>query len=94
MTSAAQSADQMPAPGSVLVIRDEEWLVTKAERATDGGWFVDVQGISELVRDTGNDNDENNQRDEQELAHGAQYTGSSQQNRRSDIGLSGSGEFD
>lgn len=38
-------------PGSVLVIRDETWLVTRVERATDG-WFIDVQGLSELVRDT------------------------------------------
>ena len=40
-----------PTPGSVLLIRDEEWLVTRAERASDGEWFVSVQGISELVRD-------------------------------------------
>ena len=36
--------------GSILVIRDETWLVTRVERATDG-WFVDVQGLSEPVRD-------------------------------------------
>ncbi len=39
------------APGSVVVVRDEEWLVTTAEPATDG-WLVDVRGLSELVRDT------------------------------------------
>lgn len=39
------------APGSVVVVRDQEWLVTNVERATDG-WFVHVQGLSELVRDT------------------------------------------
>jgi hypothetical protein len=44
--------DTLPAPGSVLLIRDEEWLVTRAERASDGEWFVTVQGVSELVRDT------------------------------------------
>jgi superfamily II DNA or RNA helicase len=44
--------DTLPAPGSVLLIRDEEWLVTRAERASDGEWFVTVHGISELVRDT------------------------------------------
>lgn len=48
----AQVGDTIPAPGSVLLIRDEEWLVTRAERASDGEWFVTVQGISELVRDT------------------------------------------
>lgn len=42
----------LPAPGTVLLIRDEEWLVTRTERSNDGAWFVDVQGISELVRDT------------------------------------------
>lgn len=41
-----------PAPGSVLVVRDEEWLVTRTERSSDGEWFIDVQGLSELVRDT------------------------------------------
>ncbi|WP_230977194.1 helicase-related protein [Georgenia yuyongxinii] len=39
------------APGSVVVVRDQEWLVTGVERAPDG-WFVHVQGLSELVRDT------------------------------------------
>ncbi|MBT0566078.1 DEAD/DEAH box helicase [Williamsia sp. CHRR-6] len=33
-------------------MRDEEWLVTRAERASDGEWFVTAQGVSELVRDT------------------------------------------
>ncbi|WP_255303768.1 helicase-related protein [Georgenia sp. 311] len=39
------------AAGSVVVVRDQEWLVTNVERASDG-WFVHVQGLSELVRDT------------------------------------------
>lgn len=43
--------DNFAAPGSVLEIRDETWLVTRSERATDG-WFVDVQGLSPLVRGT------------------------------------------
>ncbi|RKQ90893.1 type III restriction/modification enzyme restriction subunit [Solirubrobacter pauli] len=41
-----------PAPGSVVLVRDEEWLVTRTERADDGEWFVSAQGVSELVRDT------------------------------------------
>ena len=45
-------AELTPVAGSVLLIRDEEWLVTRAERSSDGEWFVTVQGISELVRDT------------------------------------------
>lgn len=48
----SRMGDTLPAPGSVLLIRDEEWLVTRAERASDGEWFVTVQGVSELVRDT------------------------------------------
>ncbi|WP_235532660.1 helicase-related protein [Nocardioides sp. Root140] len=43
--------EQFAAPGSVLEIRDETWLVTRAERATDG-WFYEVTGLSELVRGT------------------------------------------
>ena len=45
------SAEQFAAPGTVLEIRDETWLVQRVERASDG-WFVDVQGLSELVRGT------------------------------------------
>ena len=39
------------APGSVVLVRDAEWLVTKVEQASDG-YFLDVIGLSELVRDT------------------------------------------
>ena len=39
------------APGSVVLIRDEEWLVTGVEQASDGA-LVSVRGMSELVRDT------------------------------------------
>jgi superfamily II DNA or RNA helicase len=39
------------APGSVVVVRDEEWLVTAAEQAADG-WRLDVVGLGELVRET------------------------------------------
>lgn len=38
------------APGSVVLVRDAEWLVTSVEQATDG-FFVHVIGLSELVRD-------------------------------------------
>src|SRR5699024_3884010 len=38
------------APGSVVEVRDEEWLVTGMERASDG-WFVDVTGLTGIVRD-------------------------------------------
>lgn len=47
----SNAAEQFAAPGSVLEIRDESWLVTRTERASDG-WFVEVQGLSELVRGT------------------------------------------
>jgi superfamily II DNA or RNA helicase len=39
------------APGSVVVVRDEEWLVTSVEHTSDG-WLLRCQGLSELVRDT------------------------------------------
>lgn len=39
------------APGSIVVIRDEEWLVTSAEQGADG-WLVRVRGLSELVAET------------------------------------------
>jgi superfamily II DNA or RNA helicase len=39
------------APGSVVVVRDEEWLVTGIERSPDGQ-LLTLQGLSELVRDT------------------------------------------
>ncbi len=52
MTDAVQGERFVPVPGSVLVVRDEEWLVTRTERSSDGAWFVDVLGLSELVRDT------------------------------------------
>ena len=39
------------APGSVVVVRDEEWLVRATEETADGT-LVHVQGLGELVRDT------------------------------------------
>ncbi|MFI8523099.1 SNF2-related protein [Promicromonospora sukumoe] len=39
------------APGSTVVVRDEEWLVTQVEPTRDGH-NVSVIGLSELVRDT------------------------------------------
>lgn len=39
------------APGSTVVVRDEEWMVTGVEHTVDG-WLLRVQGLSELVRDT------------------------------------------
>ena len=38
------------APGSRVVIRDEEWLVRRLDPATDGGWLLTCDGISGLVR--------------------------------------------
>ncbi len=38
------------APGSRAVIRDEEWLLRRVDSATDGGWLLTCDGISELVR--------------------------------------------
>ncbi len=38
------------APGSRVVIRDEEWLVRRIDPSTDGGWLLTCDGVSELVR--------------------------------------------
>jgi hypothetical protein len=38
------------APGSRVVIRDEEWLVRRVDPSTDGGWLLTCDGVSELVR--------------------------------------------
>lgn len=39
------------APGSVVRVRDEDWLVTSTE-ATSSGTLLKVHGLSDLVRDT------------------------------------------
>ena len=39
------------APGSLVVVRDADWVVTSATHTQDGV-LVRVQGLSELVRDT------------------------------------------
>src|ERR1700760_3644669 len=45
------SDDLSIAPGSVVVVRDEDWLVTSAEQV-DGVWRVEAKGLTELVRNT------------------------------------------
>lgn len=39
------------APGSIVEVRDEQWVVTGVEQDGDG-YLVHVQGLTELVRDT------------------------------------------
>lgn len=55
MTTGAATAPQQDsttiAPGSVVVVRDEEWLVTATEETADG-LLITGQGLSELVRET------------------------------------------
>lgn len=51
MIAGEQLGTDQPPPGSVIEIRDETWLVVRSEAATDG-WYVDVEGLSELVRGT------------------------------------------
>lgn len=38
------------APGSRVVIRDEEWLVRRIDPSTDGGHLLTCDGVSELVK--------------------------------------------
>ena len=53
-SSPAPAASPAPsidvAPGSVVRVRDEDWLVTQVSMTSDGT-LVTVQGLSELVRD-------------------------------------------
>jgi superfamily II DNA or RNA helicase len=51
VTSGVHVSQLNVAPGSIVVVRDAEWLVTSTE-ATTSGTLVRVQGLSELVRDT------------------------------------------
>jgi ERCC4-related helicase len=46
-----ESASLNVAPGSVVIVRDSEWMVTSAMQTLDG-MLIRVQGLSELVRDT------------------------------------------
>lgn len=51
MTVTEREGHGMLAPGSVVVVRDEEWLVLATEETPDGT-LIHVQGLGELVRDT------------------------------------------
>jgi hypothetical protein len=51
LSTVQESARISIAPGSVVIVRDEEWLVTGVEHTTDGR-LLRCQGLSELVRDT------------------------------------------
>ncbi|MFI6225044.1 helicase-related protein [Nocardia salmonicida] len=51
MTNAIEPRALNVAPGSIVVVRDEEWLVTSAEQGSDG-WLLRVRGLGELVADT------------------------------------------
>jgi superfamily II DNA or RNA helicase len=42
---------QIFAPGSRVVVRDAEWVVRRVDTASDGGYLLTCDGISELVRD-------------------------------------------
>jgi superfamily II DNA or RNA helicase len=41
---------QTYAPGARVLVRDEEWLVRRVDPASDGGYLLNCDGISELVR--------------------------------------------
>lgn len=46
------TSDLNVAPGSIVEVRDEEWLVTATETTNLGKLLIRVQGLSELVRET------------------------------------------
>lgn len=41
---------QTYSPGSRLLIRDEEWLVRRVDPSSDGGYLLNCDGLSDLVR--------------------------------------------
>ena len=43
-------SETMFAPGSRVVVRDEEWIVRSVRKTDTGGYAVSVTGLSELVR--------------------------------------------
>jgi len=38
------------APGARIVVRDEEWLVRRVDPSSDGGYLLNCDGVSDLVR--------------------------------------------
>ncbi|EOM74214.1 helicase [Rhodococcus rhodnii] len=47
--SGADTVDELNvAPGSIVVVRDEEWLVTSAEQGSDG-WLIKARGLSDWL---------------------------------------------
>ena len=38
------------APGARVVVRDEEWLVRRVDPSSDGGYLLNCDGVSDLVR--------------------------------------------
>ncbi|AQP52202.1 hypothetical protein BW733_16625 [Tessaracoccus flavescens] len=46
---ATMSSTNTFAPGNVVVVRDEEWLVTSVDESSDGA-VLNAQGLSDLVR--------------------------------------------
>ncbi len=44
------SPAQIPSPGARIVIRGAEWIVRRLDNASDGGWQLTCDGVSDLVR--------------------------------------------
>ena len=42
--------DHQLAPGARVVIRDEEWLIRRIDPSADGGFLLNCDGVSDLVR--------------------------------------------
>ena len=38
------------APGMRIVVRDAEWVIRRSDMSADGGYLIECEGISELVR--------------------------------------------
>lgn len=51
MTTAGSSEELNVAPGSIVVVRDEGWLVTSAEQGSVG-CLIEARGFTETAKDT------------------------------------------
>lgn len=51
MTEHVETRSRVIAPGSLVTVRDETWLVTSAEDTPDGPLYA-VRGVSDFVKGT------------------------------------------
>ncbi len=50
MSKQLRNNHQNYTPGMRIVVRDAEWVVRRSDPIADGGYLIECEGISELVR--------------------------------------------